>query len=57
MKTWKEYSSLHFPEGYMKVGDCIDIDLAMQLTDRERDAYDEYEDWDEGIIQENILWM
>ena len=51
MKTWKEYSSLHFPEGYIKVGDCIDIDLAVQLTDRERDAYDEYEDWDEGIIQ------
>lgn len=51
MKTWKEYSSLHFPEGYIKVGDCIDIDLAMQLTDRERDAYDEYEDWDEGINQ------
>ena len=51
MKTWKEYSGLGFPKGYMKARDCIDIDLAIQITDRECDAYDEFENWDKGIIQ------
>lgn len=53
MKTWKEYSSLHFPEGYIKVGDCIDIDLAIQITDGENDCddYERYDYWDGGIIQ------
>lgn len=51
MKTFKEYKKLGFPDGYLKAGDVIDIDLAVHITVGSDEEYDKYIEHDQGIIQ------
>nr|WP_325300218.1 hypothetical protein [uncultured Dysosmobacter sp.] len=49
MKRFKDYPGN--PVGFLKRGDEIDIALAMSLTEQGLGSFEEYREWDRGIIQ------
>lgn len=52
MKKLSEYKSMGFPNGYLRVGDLIDMELAMFITDASvEEDWEKYDRWENGVIQ------